>query len=232
MANFRAEAGTSRTSELVMATVAPGEEQTYMSLRAALDTHAAKVPGFVSVDVFPPTPGERIWSAVLTFESNAALQEWRASPERAKLLGQIRQVADDQDWVLPNGFGRWSSGNASATVPAPVWKQAMTALAVIYAMVSVLNITLGNFIGEGLSVEGSKVVPGLGLSLPVVVFIGNAVGTILLTWVVMPVVTRLLSWWLSPAATGAQTVRGVALLLIIYLIEVVFFDWVFRTFGF
>ena len=40
----------------------------------------------------------------------------------------------------------------------------MTAIAVLYALVSVLNITLGNFIGDGLSVEGSKVVTGLGLS--------------------------------------------------------------------
>ena len=61
------------------------------------------------------------------------------------------------------------------------------ALAVIYAMVSILNITLGNFIGKGLSVEGNQIVRGLGLSLPVVVFVCNAVSTILLTWVVMPV---------------------------------------------
>jgi antibiotic biosynthesis monooxygenase (ABM) superfamily enzyme len=108
----------------------------------------------------------------------------------------------------------------------------MTALAVLYAMVSVLNITLGNFIGNGLSVDGSKVVSGLGLPFPLVVFIGNAVGTVLLTWVLMPIVTRLLHWWLDPAASRAQTIRGVALLLAIYLIEVLFFVWVFRTFGF
>jgi antibiotic biosynthesis monooxygenase (ABM) superfamily enzyme len=108
----------------------------------------------------------------------------------------------------------------------------MTALAVLYAVVSVLNITLGNFIGKGLSVEGNLVVRGLGLPFPVVVFIGNAVGTVLLTWVLMPIVTRLLNWWLNPAASTAQTVRGVALLLLIYVIEVLFFDWVFRSFGF
>jgi hypothetical protein len=48
----------------------------------------------------------------------------------------------------------------------------------------------------------------------------------------MPIVTRLLNWWLNPAASTAQTVRGVALLLLIYVIEVLFFDWVFRSFGF
>ena len=89
--------------------------------------------------------------------------------------------------------------------------------------------TTGN---SSVSVQGSQVVRGLGLSLPVVVFVANAVSTLVLTWVVMPVVTRLLSWWLSPTATTAQTVRGVVLVLMIYLIEVLFFSWVFRTFGF
>lgn len=231
MADRKAEAGTRPASEVVMARVAPGDERDYENLHAALDAKAAEFPGFVGVDVFPPLPGKDDWTAVLTFESQADLQRWRASPERAELRRRVHAVAREQDWVLPSGFRLWSSGDTSDT-QAPVWKQAMTALAVLYAMVSVLNITLGNFIGNGLSVEGSKVVTGLGLPFPLVVFIGNAVGTVLLTWVLMPIVTRLLNWWLDPAASRAQTIRGVVLLLAIYVIEVLFFIWVFRTFGF
>ena len=231
MADPEAAAGAPPAAEVVMARVAPGNEGTYGNLRAALDAKAAEFPGFVGVEVFSPPPGEDDWTAVLTFRSQADLQRWRASPERAELLRRIHTVAHDRDWVLPSGFRRWSSEDTSDT-QAPVWKQAMTALAVLYAMVSVLNITLGNFIGNGLSVEGSKVVSGLGLPFPLVVFVGNAVGTVLLTWVLMPIVTRLLNWWLNPAASRAQTIRGVVLLLVIYVVEVLFFVWVFRTFGF
>ena len=233
MANRTADESASLASEVVMATVTPGDETKYRNLRMALDTRAAGFPGFVGSEVFPPPAGDTNWTAVLTFESDAALQLWRASPERAELVVRVRAVtATDHDWVLPSGFGRWSSGNVNAPPSPPAWKQAMTAVAVLYAMVSVLDITLGNAIGNGLSVQGSKVVPGLGLPLPVVVFVGNAVGTILLTWVLMPVVTRLLNWWLSPTATRAQTVRGVLLLVMVYLIELAFFVWVYRTFGF
>lgn len=219
-------------TELVTARVNPGQEKAYANLRAALNAKAAEFPGFVNIQVVSPTTVDNIWTVALTFESDDALQRWRASPERAELVSRVRKVAEDQDWVLPSGFGRWSSRNDSATGQAPAWKQAMTALAVLYAIVSVLNITLGNFIGSGLSVEGRPVVSGLGLPFPVVVFVGNAVGTILLTWVLMPIVTRLLGWWLNPTASPAQTIRGVVLLLAIYLIEVLFFDWVFRNFGF
>ena len=232
VANGAPESAAANASELVTARVKPGQEKAYANLRAALNAEAAEFPGFVNIEVVSPTTGDNTWTVVLTFESDAALQRWRASPERAELVGRVRKVADDQDWVLPSGFIRWSSRNDSATGQAPAWKQAMTALAVLYAIVSVLNITLGNFIGNGLRVEGRPVVSGLGLPFPLVVFIGNAVCTILLTWVLMPIVTRLLSWWLNPSASPAQTIRGVVLLLAIYLIEVLFFVWVFRNFGF
>ncbi len=232
MSNRTVEDGGSHAFEIVKATVAPGDETAYRSLRAALDARAAEFPGFVGVEAVPPAPGDTTWTVVLAFESDTDLQRWRTSPERTELLGRIHRVADDHDWVLPSGFAQWSSRHGRDPAGAPAWKQAMTALAVLYAVVSVLNITLGNFIGKGLSVEGSLVVRGLGLPFPVVVFIGNAVGTVLLTWVLMPIVTRLLNWWLNPAASSAQTVRGVALLLLIYVIEVMFFDWVFRSFGF
>lgn len=224
-------AGERPASDVVMARVAPGTGNASASLRAALETKAGEFPGFVGVEVFHPPPGVDEWTALVTFECDTDLQRWRASPERTSVLRDIHSVPRDQDWVLPSGFRQWSRGATSDAQP-PVWKQAMTALAVLYAMVSVLNITLGNFIGNGLNFEGRKVVAGLGLPLPAVVFVGNAVGTVLLSWVLMPIVTRLLNWWLSPTATRAQTIRGAVLLVGVYLIEVWFFDWVFRSFGF
>ena len=221
-------------SEVVAATVAPGEEKAHAGLRVALNDKASEFPGFLGVDVVAPTSpaaGANTWIAVLTFESEDALQRWRGSRERAELVGRIGEVAVDQDWVLPVGFAPKSSGNATAA-QSPTWKQAMAVLAVLYALVAVLDITLGNFIGQGLSVEGTRVVSGLGLPFPFVVFVGNAVGTVVLTWVLMPVVTRLLGWWLTPSATRAQTIGGVVLMLLIYAIELLFFGWVFKSFGF
>lgn len=226
------ERESARASELVTAIVHPGNRTAYERLRAEFAAKAAEFPGFSSLEVFPPSADDDRWTAVTTFDTASDLQNWRTSPERAELVRRIRKLADDRDWVLPSGFRRWSSRNGAAGSQPPAWKQAMTALAVLYATVSVLDITLGNFIGSGLRVEGNQVVAGLGLSLPLVIFIGNAVGTIMLTWLLMPVVNRVLDWWLRPTASQVQTIRGVVLLLVVYLIEVSFFDWIYRTFGF
>lgn len=217
-------------SELVTATVAAGRGKDYAKLRSVLNAKAAEFPGFLGVEVVEPTAGNNTWVTVLTFDSDASLHQWRTSRERAELVSRIRGVAVDQDWVLPVGFAPKPGGNAPAQ--SPTWKQAMTVLAVLYAMVSVLDITLGNVIGQGLRVKGTPVLAGLGLPFPFVVFVGNAVGTVLLTWVLMPVVTRLLAWWLNPSATRAQTIRGVVLVLLVYVVEVVFFVWVYLRFGF
>ena len=225
------EAGGTRTSEIISASVPAGSQEEYQKRRVALDAAAASFPGFVSIDVFEPGAGELVWNTVLTFDSPESLQAWRDSAQRRSLVADIKQVADDQERVMPTGFGQWFSVNATSTAQAPAWKQAMTVMAVLYAMVSVLNITLGNLVGQGFSFQGEQLVPGLGLPFPVVVFIGNAVGTILLTWVLMPIVTRLLAWWLDPGCTRAQNIVGVLLMLAIYVAEMILFVWVFRTFA-
>lgn len=47
----------------------------------------------------------------------------------------------------------------------------------------------------------------------------------------MPIVTRLLAWWLDPGCTRAQTVGGSLIMLAIYVAEMILFVWVFRTFA-
>ncbi len=223
---------TSQATEVVMADVPVDRQAEYSQLRTELDRTLATFPGFVSIGSYKPTGGDRTWTNVLTFSSEADLSTWRASKERRELVNKIRLVAPDLDKVLPTGFGEWFSVDASASRSTPAWKQAMVVLATLYAMVSLLNMTLGQLVGKGVSFEGDEVVPGLGLPFPAVVFVGNAVGTALLTWVLMPIITRLLAWFLDPEATQRRTAQGVVLLLAIYAVEVGFFIFVFRTFQF
>jgi len=185
----------------------------------------------VSLETFPPSDGGDIWVTNITFSTPENLDLWLSSPERASIREKLAGLAEDDVRTVPTGFGQWFSVNASAMVQTPAWKQAMTVLAVLFPMVSIVNLTIGDAVGTGWTIDGQPIYKGLGLPFPMVVFIGNTIGTILLTWVLMPFVTRLLAWWLDPGATRKRTIQGVVLLLVLYVVEVTIFTTINRTLG-
>ena len=133
------------------------------------------------------------------------MDRWLASPERAAgRQGQYQFTASHHANVVPTGFGSWFAVNAEDGIAAPAWKQAMTVLAALFPTVMILNLTVGNLVA------------GQGAPMAVNVFIGNTLGTVALTWLLMPVVTRLMAWWLSPGCAPNKTTVGVVLLLGIY----------------
>lgn len=220
-----------RTVEVITSRIAPNRRDEYARLRDEMDAIASKAPGFVSLETFPPSDGGNIWVTNITFTTPEDLDLWMASPQRARMLERFAALAEDDVRTLPTGFGQWFSVNATAMVQTPAWKQAMTVLAVLFPMVSIVNITIGDAVGGGWTIEGQSIYKGLGLPFPMVVFIGNTIGTILLTWVLMPLVTRLLAWWLDPGATRKRTIQGVILLLVAYAVEVTLFTTIFKTLG-
>ena len=220
-----------RPIEVITTHIPPARREQYAALREEVDSTVAAAQGFVSLEVYPPGPGDDTWVTMITFDSQQNLDAWYASPARKDIVAKIHALAPDEVRTLPTGFGQWFSVNAVGMVQTPAWKQAMTVLAVLFAMVSVLNLTIGDAVGQGWTIEGKPIYKGLGLPFPMVVFIGNAIGTILLTWVLMPIATRLLAWWLDPGATRRQTIIGVILLLVVYVVEVTIFTTIFRTLG-
>lgn len=224
-------AGARRPVEVVTAQVSPKQLDAYSILRDEMDAVIARAPGFVSLDTFPPADGGNTWVTSIMFATDKDLEAWQTSAERARMTTKLATLAKDDVRTIPTGFGQWFSVNALAMVQTPAWKQDMTVLAVLFAMVSVLNITIGDAFGQGWTIDGTPIYKGLGLPLPVVVFICTAIGTALLTWVLMPIVTRLFAWWLDPGATRQRTIQGVVLLMVIYAIEITIFTAIFTTLG-
>jgi antibiotic biosynthesis monooxygenase (ABM) superfamily enzyme len=197
--------------------VIPGKEADYEAADTALNDAAARFPGFAGAKVFKPRPESRTWSTMIRFDSKANMDRWLASPERAAGRQRMYQfTASHHANVVPTGFGSWFAINAEDGIAAPAWKQAMTVLAALFPTVMILNMTVGNLVANK------------GAPMAVNVFIGNTLGTIALTWLLMPVVTRLMAWWLSPGCPPNKTAIGVVLLLGIYGVELILFtrSWV------
>lgn len=216
--------------EVVTADVIAGREADYRLARNHLNELAAQAPGFVSVDTFSPAGSRNEWTTILTFESESALAAWRATADHDRGVTEIHRCATDSARMIPSGFAQWFSVNKGNIAETPMWKQALVVTAVLYAMVSILDMTLGDALGQGWSVDGRFTASGLDLPMPVVVFIGNAVGTVLLTWVLMPWVTRAMRWWLDPGASPRTTWWGTLLILAVYVVEIVLFVVILNVF--
>jgi antibiotic biosynthesis monooxygenase (ABM) superfamily enzyme len=198
--------------------VIPGKEAEYEAADQALNEAAARFPGFLGARVIKPRAGEDTWSTLVRFDSKQNMDRWLASPERAAGREKMyRYALSHRADVIPTGFGSWFAVNAEDSLQAPAWKQAMTVLAALFPTVMVLNLTIGKL----LSSEGA--------SFPINVFVGNVLGTVALTWLLMPVVTRLLAWWLSPSCPPEKTRAGVLLLFGVYAAELVLFNALSRS---
>lgn len=225
------EGESRRVSKIISSSVPSGREQDFTAVQQELHAAASKAPGFISLEYFPPAFAGADWTTVLTFDSPESLQAWEISQVRLNLVDRITALAQQDVRSVPSGFAQWFTVAKGTIVETPTWKQAMVVVAVLYAMVSILDMTLGDAIGSGWSVDGEFQVSGLGLPMPVTVFIGNAIGTILLTWLLMPWVTKGMRWFLDPGATRKTTAWGVVFLIGVYTVEIVTFGTINQLLG-
>lgn len=192
--------------------MSPDQAAAYEAADNALNAAAARFPGFAGARVSRPRAGSRTWSTMVRFNSKADMDRWLASSERAAGLAALyRTTASHHSSVVPTGFGSWFAVNAEAGIEAPAWKQAMIVLAVLFPTVMVLSVSFGNFAASW------------GVPLAVNVFVGNALSIAAMTWLLMPAVTRMMAWWLSPSCPARDTWRGTAILVAAYAVEVVIF---------
>lgn len=192
--------------------VIPGLEVEYEAADRALNDAAARFPGFVSARLYRPASAGDRWSTMIRFDSKANMDRWLESPERAAgRKTMYRFTVSHEANVIPTGFGSWFAVNAEDSIAAPTWKQAMVVLAALYPLVMFLNLTIGSFLS------------GRGLPFATDVFVGNAVSTAALSWILMPFATRMMAWWLTPRCNTTNTFLGACLLLFVYAAEVAIF---------
>lgn len=225
------EGPTERTVELVTSHVRPGRHDAFIAAQGEMNALVARAPGFIGLETFPPSGNSDTWVTSMTFDSAASLDAWMNSPERAAALAKLHDLTQDDVRTVPTGFGQWYKVNATAMSQTPAWKQAMTVLAALAPTVAILNMTIGDYLGRGWNIDGQPIYKGLGIPFPVIVFIGNAIGTILLTWVLMPIVTRAMAWWLDPGVSRKATVIGIFVMLVVYGLEITMFTAIWESLG-
>lgn len=163
--------------------VMPGSEDDFRAWQERVTAVERTFPGFLGAELFDPVPGvQDAWTIMYEFDSTTHLEAWMNSPRRAELLAEAEEFKDFEVHRMASPFGAWlPAGEDSA--PAS-WKTAMSVLVGLYPTVVILTVALNDLWGSA----------PLWLSL----LVGNIASVTLLTWVVMPAVTRALGFWLVP----------------------------------
>jgi antibiotic biosynthesis monooxygenase (ABM) superfamily enzyme len=169
----------------VTRTVRPGQEEAFERALHDFVQRSLTLPGQLGVYIIRPAPGtdSREYGIVRKFCNRESLEEFRTSPEYL----EWNQLAVD----LTEGSGRtaeltglesWFTPPGAPLRALPKWKMAVATFLGVFPVAMALNLTLGPVIRSWHFVLSSAVF--------------NACVVTLLTWLVMPLVTRALHGWL------------------------------------
>ena len=170
---------------LVTRRVRAGQEQAFTAWLSELAQMAARYPGHQGVtEIAPPESAIDLeYVIVFRFDSQAHLRVWQASDERRAMLARSASMADEppQEREL-TGLETWfaTPGGQVRRSPLP-WKMWLLSSVAIYPLITMLSLALA---------------PLAAVPLPIRLAITTPVLGALMTWIVMPRLSRLVSSWL------------------------------------
>jgi uncharacterized protein len=170
--------------------VRPGHEEAYEEFLEGIIAAASHFPGYLGVEVFRPSETSRgEYRIVYRFESADKLRGWLDSSEHADWLKRAEaHVLGPMRTQFTTGLESWFTLPRQPGLPAPPpYKMAILTWIVIFPLISLVVVILGP------ALKGIAPIPRLGIT--------TAITVPLMTWIVMPRVTRLLRRWLYPGAT-------------------------------
>jgi antibiotic biosynthesis monooxygenase (ABM) superfamily enzyme len=167
--------------------VKPGHEPFYDQFLEGIIAAASRFPGHLGVEVFRPesaSAGE--YRVVYRFATAEHLRAWLDSDEHAVWLERAEpHVIGPMRTQFVTGLETWFTlPGRPATPPPPPYKMALVTWITIFPLITLVVVVLGPLLKD------LALVPNLAIT--------TAVTVPIMTWLVMPRVTRLLRGWLYP----------------------------------
>lgn len=172
---------------LVRRRIKPGAEAGYEAwLTRMTEGVAREFPGYLGAEFHRPSVKGGEYRSVFRFDSLVALERFEASDFRARMLAEAAPLfAGDAAWEQLTGLEFWFDSPPGTRVPQPSpHRMALVLVAVVFALVLILNLTLG------------PLMAGWPLALRVLVTVVIQVG--LMTYVIMPRLTPRIARFIYP----------------------------------
>lgn len=162
----------------------PGCERAYEELIQAMFADAKKFPGYLAAELIPPAEQGGEYQIIQRFATETDLERWNVSEERAAWHERLRPVAEgDPEYRLLNGLDAWFAPTVlPAHKPPPRWRMTVVSWMGIFPTVAFLLSFVAPLLG------------GLPFLLRTAILTAMVAG--LMSYVIMPRLTRWMGWWL------------------------------------
>lgn len=157
--------------------VVPGREREFETWYDGVIGAASRRAGFLGAGILRPHTAGEDWHVVYRFADEASLRGWELSPERRRWLEEVDDLVEETEVHRVSGLETWFAMPGRTAPAPPKWKMFLVTLTAIVPLVLIMNLAL---------------LPALvdwPLVARVLAFSGMLTG--LMTWVVMPRMTRL-----------------------------------------
>ncbi len=173
--------------------IAHNKEAQFLQWQSEIRAGLQQFTGYLKTDLCRPIQGmQEKWYIVVHFDSSAHLGEWLDSDLRHQIIAKGKKNFGSYRYKIQTGFEGWFGNRNDAEASTPAWKQNFAVLFGLYPTVMLETLFFSHF-----GVLGDW-------SLAPKMFVNNLISCSLLTWVVMPLTTMLLNFWLKPRQAVAE----------------------------
>ncbi|WP_415845778.1 antibiotic biosynthesis monooxygenase [Stutzerimonas zhaodongensis] len=144
---------------------------------------AADFPGYLGSGVLAPPPGDDEFQIVFRFADEQTLDVWEHSASRRAWLQRGSDLFGQPHEQRARGIDTWFGNNDST--PPPRWKQSVAIWLAFFPVSLLFNMLFGGVLSE--------------LGLVARILISTLALTPLMTYLFIPLSTRLLAPWLTAA---------------------------------
>jgi antibiotic biosynthesis monooxygenase (ABM) superfamily enzyme len=191
--NDRPEASEGPVTLIIRRRVKPGKETEYEAWLAGINREALKFPGHLGVNVLRPTAdnapreGRRSdYVVIFRFDGYDNLKRWEESDIRREWLERSQDLTEGEpEFHRVTGLESWFTLPA-LTMPAPArYKMAIVVILALFPLLLVLHLLLHPLL------DGHSVVLRTLITVVLAVLV--------MTYALMPAMTRLFAKWLYPS---------------------------------
>jgi len=167
--------------------VKQGREQEFEEWLSGILAAANQAPGYLGSEVLRPSDGkeDNEYRVVFRFDHASNLHAWENSEERQRWLRKVEPLQYEEKVHVLTGLETWFTLPSKVGEPSPPrYKMVVVTWLGVFPIVTILFSVFGHWL---------NLLPTLVRTL-----VFTAVMVTLMTYVVMPRITRLFSFWLYP----------------------------------